>query len=143
VQYGKDWIARFGSFTQLMEIIVLCSAILLVLTATFMMASTVRHTVVSRQDELEVLRLLGATHAYFQTPLIIEGVVQGICGSSLGILYLYSLFSWIKIRFSTPGFLDIFRFEFLAGSLTTAIIVSSVCLCTMASFISIRKFMRI
>ncbi len=143
VQYGRDWIERFGSFTQLIQLIVLCSGILLILTATFMVASTIRLTVVSRQNELEILRLLGATKAYFQTPLILEGVIQGITGSIIGLTCLFSLYAWIKIKFAGPSFLEIFTLTFLPGSVTFSILFVSVSLCTLGSYISIRKFLKI
>lgn len=143
VQYGRDWIERFGSFTQLVQLIVFSSGVLLVLTATFMVASTIRLTVVSRQNELEILRLLGATQAYFQTPLILEGIIQGTTGSVIGLACLFSLYSWIKIKFAGPSFLEIFKLTFLPGSATLSILLISVSLCTLGSYISIRKFLKI
>ena len=143
VQYGREWIERFGYFTQLLRLIVFLSAVLLFLSATFMVSSTIRLTVVSRQAELEVLRLLGATKAYFQTPLLIEGFLQGLVGAGLGLWLLHLLYSWIEGRFSGPGFLDLFAFTFLPLPTTAAIYVASLGLCTLGSFISIRKFLRI
>jgi cell division transport system permease protein len=143
VQYGREWIERFGSFTQLVQLIVVCSGVLLILTATFMVASTIRLTVVSRQNELEILRLLGATQAYFQTPLLLEGIIQGVAGSIIGLTCLYSMYTWMHIKFSGPSFLEIFQITFLPGSVTFAIFSSSVILCTIGSYISIRKFLRI
>ncbi len=143
VQYGREWIERFGSFTQLIQLIVICSGVLLVLTATFMVASTIRLTVVSRQNELEILRLLGATQAYFQTPLLLEGIVQGVVGSLIGLTCLYTMYTWIHVKFAGPSFLEIFQITFLPGSVTFAILASSVFLCTIGSYISIRKFLRI
>jgi len=143
VQYGREWIERFGSFTQLLQVIVFLSGALLALTATFMVASTIRHTVVSRQDELEILQLLGASQAYFQTPLLIEGILQGISGSTLGLACLYGLYTWIKSRFSGPDFLEMLSFTFLPIPMTCTILGVSLSLCIVGSYISIRKFLRI
>ncbi|MDP3695561.1 MAG: permease-like cell division protein FtsX, partial [Desulfocapsaceae bacterium] len=52
VQYGQKWVERFYYFTQLLSIIVLLSGVLLILTATFMVASTIRLTIFGRQEEL-------------------------------------------------------------------------------------------
>ncbi len=143
VQYGREWIERLGYFTQLIRIIVFLSGGLLVLTATFMVSSTIRLTVISRQAELEILRLLGASRGYIQTPLILEGFLQGILGAGSGLLCLYLLFSWIQTKFSGPGMLNIIHLSFLPTSLAAAILFISILLCTVGSMISIRKFLRV
>ena len=62
VQYGQDWVERFYYFTRLVSIIVALSGILLILTTIFMVAYTIRLTILGRQDELELLKLVGATN---------------------------------------------------------------------------------
>ena len=143
VQYGQDWVERFNYFTKLLRIVVLLSGALLILTTTFMVAYTIRLAVVARQGELEILRLLGATNAYIRTPFLIEGFLQGLLGSSLGLLALYFLFRWIQGRFTGPGILQLFEFTFFSPLIIGTIIVAGIILCTGGSFSSMRKFMRI
>ncbi len=143
VQYGQDWVERFNYFTKLLRIIVVLSGILLILTTTFMVAYTIRLAVVARQAELEILRLLGATDSYIRTPFLIEGLLQGIFGSSLGLIALFFLFQWIQMRFTGPGFLQIIEFTFFSPLIIGIIIVVSILLCTGGSYSSMRKFMRI
>ncbi len=143
VQYGREWIERLASFTQLVRLIVYLSGGLLVLTSTFMVSSTIRLTVVTRQAELEILRLLGADSAYIKTPLFLEGLLQGILGSGLGLLCLYTLYTWVRNRFTGQSLLDLMAFTFLPGTMVTAILTASILLCTLGSLISIRKFLRV
>jgi cell division transport system permease protein len=143
VQYGREWIERLASFTQLVRLIVYLSGGLLVLTSTFMVSSTIRLTVVTRQAELEILRLLGADSAYIKTPLFLEGLLQGVLGSGLGLLCLYTLFTWVQRRFAGQSILDLVAFTFLPGTMVTAIFTASILLCTLGSLISIRKFLRV
>ena len=143
VQYGQDWVERFNYFTKLLRIIVVLSGILLILTTTFMVAYTIRLAVVARQAELEILRLLGATNSYIRTPFLIEGLLQGIFGSSLGLIVLFFLFQWIQMRFTGPGFLQIVEFTFFSPLIIGIIISASIFLCTAGSYSSMQKFMRI
>jgi cell division transport system permease protein len=143
VQYGQEWVERFNYFTKLLQIIVLLSGALLILTTTFMVAYTIRLAVVARQGELEILRLLGATNGYIRTPFLIEGLLQGLLGSTLGLLALFFLFHWIQLRFSGPGILQLVEFTFFSPTIIGIIIASSITLCTGGSFSSMRKFMRI
>ena len=143
VQYGHGWIERFGYFVNLSRIIVLLSGTLLILTATFMVSYTIRLTLVARQDELEIFRLLGATNAFIKGPVLIEGFLQGLLGSSMGMTALYFCYLWIQNHFNGPGFLNLFEISFLPLSEASLIFLSSICLCTVGSLFSIRKFVRI
>jgi cell division transport system permease protein len=143
VQYGQDWVERFYYFTKLLSIIVLLSGTLLILTTIFMVAYTIRLTIHGRQAELELLKLVGATNNYIRTPFLLEGLLQGFLGSSLGIAQLYILFQWIKIRFSGPGFLNIFEFAFFSPTVSLTIIGISILLCTVGSYSTMQKFLRI
>jgi cell division transport system permease protein len=98
--------------------------------------------VLSRQGELEILRLLGASNAYIRLPLLLEGILQGLLGASLGLAALYLLYQWITSRFSGPGILRLFDFSFFPLELTASILLASIILCTSASLFSIRRFIR-
>jgi len=143
VQYGQDWVERFYYFTKLLSIIVLLSGTLLILTTIFMVAYTIRLTILGRQAELELLKLVGATNNYIRTPFLLEGVLQGVLGSSLGIVSLYILFQWIKLRFSGPSFLNLFQFSFFSPGVGLTIICVSILLCTLGSYSTMQKFLRI
>ncbi|PID77109.1 MAG: cell division protein FtsX [Deltaproteobacteria bacterium] len=143
VQYGQKWVERFFYFTKLVSIVVMLSGSLLILTATFMVAYTIRLTILNRQAELELLKLVGATNNYIRTPFLMEGLLQGVLGSTVGLVSLYALFSWVKLRFSGPDLLNIFEFTFFSAPAIAAIIIGSVILCTVGSYTSIQKFLRI
>jgi len=143
VQYGQDWVERFYYFTKLLSIIVLLSGTLLILTTIFMVAYTIRLTILGRQAELELLKLVGATNNYIRTPFLLEGLLQGLLGSCIGLSSLYMLFQWIKLRFSGPGFLNVFEFSFFSPAVSLTIILTSILLCTTGSYSSMRKFFRI
>jgi cell division transport system permease protein len=143
VQYGQEWVERFNYFTKLLQIVVLLSGVLLILTTTFMVAYTIRLAVVARQAELELLRLLGATNGYIRTPFLIEGFLQGLFGSALGLTALFFLFQWIQLRFTGPGILHLVEFSFFPPTIIAIIIAAGIILCTGGSFSSMRKFIRI
>jgi cell division transport system permease protein len=143
VQYGQKWVERFYYFTQLLSIVVLLSGTLLILTATFMVASTIRLTIFGRQEELELLKLVGATNNYIRTPFLLEGIFQGLMGSFLGLTALYTLFQWTTGHFSGAGFLDLFTFTFFPSEIIVTIVLLSIILCTAGSYTSMQKFLRI
>lgn len=142
VQYGQDWIERFYYFTRLLSIIVILSAGLLILTSVFMVSYKIRLTIIGRKEELELLKLVGGTNSYIRTPFLIEGILHGLLGATLGLLALYGLFHWIKLKFSGPEILKIFEFFFFDPKTIGLVGVISIILCTMGSHSSMRKYLR-
>ncbi len=143
VQYGHEWVEKFYYFTRLLSIVMFLSGTLLILTTVFMVAYTIRLTILGRQAELELLKLVGATNNYIRVPFLLEGLLQGVIGSTMGISSLYILFQWIQSHFSGPGFLDMFEFSFFPPVISMTIIGISILLCTLGSFSTMQKFLRI
>jgi cell division transport system permease protein len=143
VQYGQEWLNRFSSFNQLIRIVVVISGALLVLTTIFMIFHTIRLTLVARGEEIEILRLLGANRLYIQGPLVLEGLLQGLLGSSLGLLLLYLLYAWTATQLENSDFLISFDTSFFSLPILTAIILTTTFLCMIGSLLSTRKFLRI
>ena len=119
------------------------SKILLILTTVFMVAYTIRLTIMGRQDELELLKLVGATNNYIRTPFLLEGFLQGALGSTVGLASLYLLFQWITNRFTGQGFLNLIDFTFFPPATVIAIIGISILLCAVGSHTSMRRYLRI
>jgi cell division transport system permease protein len=143
VQYGQDWVERFYQFTRLLSIVVVLSGVLLILTTIFMVAYTIRLTILGRQDELKLLKLVGATNNYIRTPFLLEGLLQGLLGSTLGIFFLFLLYQWIRDHFSGPGFFTLFEFSFFPPMVTLIIVGVSILLCTLGSYSTMRRFLNV
>jgi len=142
VQYGREWLTRLASFTSLVRIVVFASGGLLVASMIFMVSYTIRLTVTARRRELEILRLLGATSTYIRLPLLLEGVLQGLLGSALGLGALFLLYQWVSRHISGPGFLRLFDFVFFPPATTATILLTAVTLCACGSLASIRRLLR-
>ncbi len=143
VQYGREWIERFYSFVRLMRIVVILSGALLILTSTFMVARTIRLTLLSRQRELELLRLCGASSAYIRMPYFLEGALQGLVGAGLGLVALSILFNWIKLQFSGSSLFAFFPFTFFPLPVIAVILALSTLFCAGGSFSSTRKILQV
>lgn len=143
VQYGKEWIERFFSFIRLMRVVIILSGSLLIMTTTFTVAHTIRLTLLSRQQELELLRLVGATNNYIRMPFLLEGALQGLLGASCGIAALLLLFNWIKLQFAGPATLTLLPFTFFPWPIIFAIIGIATLLCAAGSFSTTRKILHL
>jgi len=51
--------------------------------------------IAAHRDEISILRSLGASHCYIQTPFLLEGVIYGLIGALLGALLVFgAVFYW-------------------------------------------------
>jgi len=88
VDYGREWLDRIEVLGRSMRNFG-SGALALVLTAALLVvANTIRLAVYARRDEIEIMKLVGATNAYVRTPFLLEGMLQGLAGALLAVVGL-------------------------------------------------------
>jgi cell division transport system permease protein len=88
VQYDLLWIERLATGVRLVRGVGTFLGGILVLAGVFTISNVIRLTVYARQDELDIMRLVGATQAYVKGPFIVEGMIQGGLGGLLAVALL-------------------------------------------------------
>lgn len=74
---------------------------LLLLTSGVLIYNTIRLTIISRYREIRIMRLVGATPGMIWTPMLIEGIIQGMMGGLLATLVLWSASMIVRALVST------------------------------------------
>ncbi len=140
VEYGRQWLERFSSFFDLFRLIGFAIGGVFVFAATFIIANTIRLIVYTRQDELQIMRLVGASNRFIKTPFYLQGIVQGFLGALIGLGILYGGYSyWIS---STPVWFVTMDIRFLSIKVCMIIVVSSMLLGWLGCFVSLRQFLK-
>ncbi|KRM31148.1 ftsX protein [Agrilactobacillus composti DSM 18527 = JCM 14202] len=75
--------------------------LLLLLVAIFLISNTIRITIMSREAEIGVMRLVGATNAYIRWPFFLEGAWTGLLGSLLPMVLIDIGYHWVYQRTAT------------------------------------------
>jgi cell division transport system permease protein len=88
VHYDLLWIDRLSTALRLVRGVGALLGGILVSAALFTISNVIRLTVYARQDELDIMRLVGATPAYIKGPFVVEGMIQGGLGGLLAALLL-------------------------------------------------------
>jgi len=95
VQYDLLWIERLSTAVRLVRGVGGFLGGILVLAGIFTISNVIRLTVYARQDELDIMRLVGATRAYVKGPFVVEGMIQGGLGGSLAVGLLWGAFRFL------------------------------------------------
>ena len=143
VQYSQEWIERFRAIMEAIKIVGIVAGGLLFLAALFIITNTIKLTIYSRKDEIEILKLVGATNRFVKLPFLIEGSIQGFLGGSLALMLLFVAYVIVVARVDLRiGFasLDII---FLPTQYIVLLLVMSSVAGFIGSTISLGRFFRI
>jgi cell division transport system permease protein len=142
-QYSQEWIERFQAIMEAIKLIGIIFGGLLFLAALFIITNTIKLTIYSRKDEIEILKLVGATNRFVKTPFLIEGSIQGFLGGSVAIIILFLSYITVITRLDLRvGFasLDI---VFLSPQFILLLLIMSIITGFIGSTISLGRFFRI
>jgi cell division transport system permease protein len=134
-RYGEKWLGRGEKLVRGFYLVDLCIGAIIFLSVIFVIANTVRLTVLTRQKTIEVAKLVGATNAYIRIPFLVEGAFQGAVASLLAIVLLAVIHAFAKR--SLPGVL------FLRGDSIFGFVVFCALLGALASYGAMRRFLKV
>ncbi len=123
----------------------LAATLVLAAIAVLVTFNTVRLTIFNQRQEIEIMRLVGASNWHIRGPYVAEGGIYGLfaAAGALGVFYPAIYFVSGKISSFAPE-VNLFSF-FLKGIAQTflLVVVLGILLGTVSSFIAIRKHLRI
>ena len=97
VKYGEGMVDSMVSIFDLIKKVLIVIVIALVVVTAFLIVNTIKITIFSRQKEIEIKRLVGASNFSIKQPFVIEGLIIGLLGSIVPIIvtiygynYLYN-----------------------------------------------------
>ncbi|OJG16704.1 efflux ABC transporter permease [Enterococcus canintestini] len=124
----------------------LAAAVLLVFVAMFLISNTIRITILSRQREIQIMRLVGAKNGYIRWPFFLEGGWIGLLGSIVPVLIM--VFGYNQVyRWVNPSLLrsnysllapDTFTWQICLLMVVVGVVIGSI-----GSVMSMRRFLKV
>ncbi len=94
--------------SQKVSVFVLIIAIVVLLAALMLIANTIRTAIFARRQDIEVMKLVGASNWYVRLPFMLEGTIQGVIGGALAIPMLF-LMNNLMAGFVQDDYLELLR----------------------------------
>ncbi|MGO9093445.1 MAG: cell division protein FtsX [bacterium] len=91
IQYGQEWVDAFVALVHTLRLTQWILGGLLLIAIVFITSNTLQLTISSRREEIEVMHWVGAGPGFIRVPFYVEGLIQGLLGGGLAILFLYLL----------------------------------------------------
>ena len=138
-------IERLTEIIQSMEKFGLALTITLIVASILITFNTVRLAIFTARDEIAVMRLVGASHAYIRGPFVFEGIMYGVVAAIITLVIFYPLTLWLGP--STESFfgnINIFSYYTANfGSIFLTILASGIVLGAVSSFLAVKKYLKL
>lgn len=82
VQFDSAWVERLNALLNLGRFVVLMLATLLSIAIIAIMFNTIRLQILTKRDEIEISKLIGATDSFIRRPFLYFGTIQGLAGGA-------------------------------------------------------------
>ena len=106
VRYGEEWVEKLYRLRNIATVAGLALGIAFAAVAIIIIGATIRMTVLARAKEISIMRLVGATDMFIRLPFLIDGLVKGVLGGLLALIFV-----WVANRVVNEYFIQTIFFS--------------------------------
>jgi cell division transport system permease protein len=106
VRYGEEWVEKLYRLRNIATVAGLALGIAFAAVAIIIIGATIRMTVLARAKEISIMRLVGATDMFIRLPFLIDGLVKGVLGGLLALVFV-----WVANRVVNEYFIQTIFFS--------------------------------
>lgn len=140
---NKNVIERLNNITQGAERLGFVLTLILVIIVFIITYNTIRLTIFISKEEINVMRLVGASKARVSGPFIVEGVVYGFISTILTLIIFLPITIWLGKNMTS--FLGMNIYDYYTGHIWQIggiVLLSGIFLGMTASAFAVRKYLK-
>jgi len=101
--YKGDIMKRFINFRYYIRLFGMVLILIFLITSLIVVLNTIRMNIYTRKEEIEIMKLVGATNWYIRWPFILEGAFYGFISMIIALIALF-----VGLRLASPHIKDFF-----------------------------------
>jgi cell division transport system permease protein len=140
----RQLLDKFFRMLNGFQVAAIVVALIQVVAAALLISNTIRVAAFSRRRETGIMRLVGASNFYIQLPFILEAAIAGLIGAFFAVGALVALEALFVQRILVPAF------QFTAFvdwddvlAIIPVLLLAGVAISAIASFVTLRKYLRV
>ena len=143
IDFGADMAAKMVRIREFLKLGGLSVALLVLSAVIFIITNTVRLTLFARRDEIDVMRLVGATNWFIRIPFYLEGAFQGLIGAGLALFLTWSGVQMIPLtEFVSDVQTHAPTVQFISFEMASLVVLGSGLIGVLASHLATGRFLR-
>ncbi|MBP6913779.1 MAG: ABC transporter permease [Candidatus Levybacteria bacterium] len=144
ISYQKDIVDKLVTWTNGLRIVGVSIISILVMVSLFVILTIIGIKITVRREEIEIMKLIGASNWFIRTPFLLEGMMYGFFGALVGWAFSYGIL--LIITPQIEGFLVNIPIlpisPFLALGLLGVEIMVACFLGAFASFVAVLRYLK-
>ncbi|MFO7636161.1 MAG: permease-like cell division protein FtsX [Clostridia bacterium] len=150
VIYHNESVQFTLSYTKWIRYISGILALFLAVLTVFLVSNTIKLTMYARNDEVAIMKYIGATESRIKMPFVIEGAIIGLIGAMLALLIVGYVYARVYGWFNLTGYEDLFLSGIIMIPVDQVIAITmflfvtcGMTLGTVGSMMAIRKYLKV
>ena len=121
---------------------------ILLAVSVFLISNTVTIGISIRKEEINIMKYIGATDFFVRAPFVVEGLVIGLIGSAIPLVFVYAIYNYV-IEFITDRFhilnelLNFLPVQTIFTTLAPVSLAIGAGIGLVGSFTTVRKHLRV
>lgn len=146
VRYGEGMVDKMITAFSSIEKVTYGVVIALVVVTVFLIINTIKLTISARRREISIMRLVGASNFTIKTPFIIEGMILGLLGSIVPVIF--TTYGYLAFYKHFDGYLfsqliQLIKPEPFIYSIAGIVIVIGILVGMVGSASAVRKYLKV
>lgn len=144
VQTYRGWFEKLDSLLTAGRGIAAGLAVLVLVCVVAVVGNTIRLAVAGRREEIEVMKLCGATDSFVRRPFVLEGAFQGLLAAAIALALL--LVGFLLMRGAVDGTVATLtgvRAVFLNPIVAMMLVAGGACIGALGSALSLRRYLAV
>ena len=143
VNNRQDIIRKVIAATNVIRIGSLIAMLILVLTAIFIIRNTIELSVNAREEEIHIMKFVGATDSFIRHPFVMEGIIVGLVGAAIAITVIAFGYSALALHAESLRDVKIYSFSETAIPLIGGVLVFGLLMGGVGSRAAVKRHLKV